>query len=504
MTIGATTLRRLVGNNNRFREVVLENQGLWSSVMSELEVSLSKANFGTWLRDTFIIDDTGETITIGVPNTFYLDWIRNKYHKNIAEALRKFRPAIRDISYTVASKAPAPPVALSPVSTQIAQTPPNYSEPIVLPESGGAESLSNSGRQQAVFADTPVAVPEGHAPLDETRLFTNFVVGSSNRLAHAVSLAAAEEPGKKYNPLFLYGGVGLGKTHLAQAIGNEVRKNNPKFRITYISCETFTNDFIESIRKNQMDSFKDRYRKTDVFLIDDVQFMSGKEQTQEEFFHTFNALHQAKKQIVLTADREPQNIPELESRLTSRFAWGMVADIQPPDFETRVAILRAKCAEGNYIIPDESIEAIAKVIQSNIRELEGALQRVITQSAIEKIPLTPEYVAQVFSHVAIATSRSRQVSTHKIIQIVSDFFSLESSEVVGTRRYKELVYPRQIIMYLLRHELSYSYPKIGKEIGGKDHTTVMHGVDKIEKEIARNATIQDDLSRLKEKLYQSM
>ena len=472
--------------------------------MSELEVSLSKANFGTWLRDTFIVEDTGETITIGVPNTFYLDWIRNKYHKNIAEALRKLRPTLRDISYKVATKISIPSIELSPVTTQVAPSAPNYSEPIILPENGSTPSYAEPASQQAAFTGSESVVPAGHTPLDPTRLFTNFIVGSSNRLAHAVSLAAAEEPGQKYNPLFLYGGVGLGKTHLAHAIGNEIRAKKPNARIVYVSCEVFTNEFIEAIQKNQNEAFKRRYRQADVLLIDDIQFMSGKERTQEEFFHTFNALHQGKRQIVLTADREPQNIPELEDRLTSRFAWGMVADIQPPDFETRVAILRAKCVERGYTIGNDTIEALAQVIQSNIRELEGALQRVITQSSIEGQPLSPDYVARVFSQVAIATSRSRQVSTNRIIQIVSEFFQLEAEEVIGTRRYKELVYPRQLIMYLLRHELSYSYPKIGKEIGGKDHTTVMHGVEKIEKEIARNTTIQDDLSKLKEKLYQSM
>lgn len=462
----------------------MDNHTLWQMVLNELEVSLSRANFGMWFKDTFIATDTGEVVTIGVPNNFYLDWIRRKYHKDIAGSLRKFRPTIREINYKVASKIAAPTADLGPLAETQPATRESYQ--------GGATSLAPGQ-----------STPPGHTPLDPSRVFENFVVGNSNRLAHAVSLAAAKEPGAKYNPLFIYGGVGLGKTHLAHAIGNELRRTSANLKITYISCEVFTNEFIEAIRKNQMDSFKNRYRRTDVLLIDDVQFMSGKEQTQEEFFHTFNALHQAKKQIVLTADQEPQKIPELETRLTSRFAWGMVADIQPPDFETRVAILRSKCLEQGQTLPAETLEALANTVQSNIRELEGALQRLLTQAQVEGRQPNPDYVKQIFAGF-VRNTNNRSVNAERIIQTVSQFFELESVEVVGKRRYKELVYPRQLIMYLLRHELSFSYPKIGKELGGKDHTTIMHGVEKIEKELARNSNIQYDLTKLKEKIYQAM
>ncbi len=498
----------------------MDSQGLWQAVLTELEINLSRANFGMWLRDTFIAEDTGEVIIIGVPSTFYLDWIRSKYHKNIAEVLRKLRPTIREINYKVASKSSPPAVDLGsllggnnrpePVIVTTTQAPEPVAQPVAQPVAANnsynlnlhaaKESADQAGFQPALNKSL-APTPTNHTPLDPTRLFSNFIVGNSNRLAHAVSQAAAEEPGIKYNPLFIYGGVGLGKTHLAHAIGNEILRQNPTFRITYVSSEVFMNDFVGSIQKNQMEQFKNRYRKTDVLLIDDIQFISGKDGTQEEFFHTFNALHQNKKQIVLTADREPQNIPELEDRLTSRFAWGMVADIQPPDFETRLAILQAKAAERNYNIPLDSLEAIAQLIQSNIRELEGALQRLIIQSQVEELPMTPEMVNRIFSNVA-GMSRNRAVNAHRIIQVVSDFFELKPEEVIGSRRYKELVYPRQIVMYLLRHELSFSYPKIGKELGGKDHTTIMHGVEKIEKEIARNTTMQYDLTQLKEKLYQ--
>ncbi len=508
----------------------MERQELWEMVLGELEVSLSRANFGMWFRDTFIAEDTGETIVIGVPNNFYLSWIRDKYHKPIADTLRKFRPALRDISYKIASKRPIPEVSLGALggSTLTEPTPDpelvaavaaeagdssreereKLNDPIVLPPRQGAEpsSLQSTGQfsqsfQSPVDQGAAAPVPAGHTPLDPSRVFENFIVGNSNRLAHAVCLAAAQEPGLKYNPLFIYGGVGLGKTHLAQAIGNEIRQKSPGIKITYVSCEVFTNEFIEAVRKNSLDFFKKRYRNTDVLLIDDVQFMSGKERTQEEFFHTFNALHQAKKQIVMTADREPKDIPQMEDRLTSRFAWGMVADIQPPDFETRIAILQSKCIEHSYQMDSDSIEALARIVQSNIRELEGALQRVVTQAEVDRQPITPEFVIKIYGAMADAL-RGRSLNATRIIETVSEFFQLKPDEVVGDRRFKELVYPRQLVMYLMRHELSYSYPKIGKELGGKDHTTVMHGVDKIEKELARNTNIQYDLSKLKEKIHQ--
>ncbi len=474
----------------------MDSQNLWKVVMSELETTLSKANYKMWMNDTFIAEDKDDVITIGVPSHFYLDWIRRNYHKNIAETLRRLRPTISTIDYRVATKDPTPPseLVLQPVPIKELEKPkrqvPSYDLPV-------------SDFQPAVSSIDPVlTTPAGHTPLDPTRSFASFIVGNSNRLAHAVSLAAAAEPGRKYNPLFLYGGVGLGKTHLAQAIGNAIRSQNPMAKIMYVSCETFTNEFVDSIRKNNQDAFKKRFRYVDVLLIDDVQFLSGKEGTQEEFFHTFNALHQSKKQIVLTADREPQNIPELEERLTSRFAWGMVADIQPPDLETRVAILRTKCLERNYKVEDAALLALAELISSNIRELEGALQQLITRSEVDNRAIDGDFVRFVFAGTAAARSRAN-ISINRIIQVVCDYFELRVEEVMGDRRFKELVYPRQLAMYLLRHELSYSYPNIGKALGGKDHTTIMHGVRKIDRELARNNTMQYDLAKLKERLHES-
>lgn len=493
----------------------MDNHNLWKVVMTELENSLSRANYKMWLNDTFIAEANDETITIGVPSHFYLDWIRKNYHKSIAEILRKLRPSVREIAYKVAPKSISEPTltetkeapqSITIEANELNENTPNETEPKepakkppVYPPSANFTSF------QPVLTDLdPMATtPSGHSPLDPTRTFETFIVGNSNRLAHAVSLAASQEPGKQYNPLFLYGGVGLGKTHLAQAIGNAIRAQSPTVKITYMSCEAFTNEFIESVRKKNIDAFKRRFRQTDILLIDDVQFMSGKERTQEEFFHTFNALHQAKKQIVLTADREPHNIPAMEERLTSRFAWGMVADIQPPDFETRVAILRAKCLEHNYEIDDAALQAIAQAVQTNIRDLEGALRSIRTRAQIENRPLDVAFVNLAVNHSGLS-SRGRGLNPNRIIDTVCHYFELKTEEVTGQRRFKELVYPRQLIMYLLRHELSFSYPNIGKALGGKDHTTVMHGVGKIDKEIARNTNIQYDLAKLKEQIYQDI
>ncbi|TSC66532.1 MAG: dnaA [Candidatus Berkelbacteria bacterium Gr01-1014_85] len=550
---------------------------LWQSVMKELEISLSTANFKTWFKDTSIAEDTGETISVGVPNHFVLDWIRKNFHKNIAESLRRSRPTLRDIRYIVCKPKPSLTLSLPDMKPSYVKTEPKSSpvltvqrqtldytavEPIQLgnatyqrssQETGLEErgetdsSLDNTdtqnqvrskldrteydrmgsepGRNSATIAqpvnarpwskpgelaknagqaqlldETGLAASQNQTPLDPNYTFENFIVGGSNRLAHSAAMAAANQPGTKYNPLFFYGGVGLGKTHLAQAIGNQIRKTNPHFIITYVSCEVFINDFIESVRYNRgIDSFKKRYRSSDLLIIDDIQFMSGKEKTQDEFFHTFNALHQAKKQIVLTADKEPQDIPALEERLISRFSWGMVADIQPPDFETRVAILETKAQELGYQIGRSAITTLAELIRSNIRELEGALRRTASLAELENREVTPEFVTKIFESYIERSSHT--ISSQRIIQLVAEHFEIKQEEVIGSRRYKELVYPRQLIMYLMRHELSYSYPKIGQELGGKDHTTIMHGVEKIEKEIARNSSIQSDLNKIKEKLH---
>ena len=450
---------------------ILDEQALWQTALGELEVILSKANFTTWFKDTSIIEIKDSEITVGVPNSFAKEWLEKKYHPQISETLIKLRPEIKTIKYKVVSGS-QPKLDFSKQET------PNKPSP---------EKNTN---------DSPNSQP---FQINEKYTFENFIIGGSNRLAAATAQAVATKPGSVYNPLFLYGGVGLGKTHLVQAIANEIIKKNPKKKIIYVSCEKFTNDFIQAISSGKINDFKKQYRDIDVLLVDDIQFLSGKEGTQEEFFYTFNTLHQNNRQIVITSDRVPKAIPQLEERLSSRFGWGMVADIQPPNLEMRQAILRSKCEEKNYPIEEDIILYIAENIESNIRELEGAITRIISYCELNQIDPSMDTVTKLLED--IVALKSKNISTEKILGVVGDYFGISAMDLTSQRRNKELVWPRQIVMYLLRHEMSLSYPRIGKELNKKDHTTIIHGVGKIEKEIARNSELQKELSSIKEKLY---
>jgi len=446
----------------------METKQIWQTVLGELEVSLSKANFTTWFKDTFICDHDDSCITIGVPNSFTEEWLNNKYNLKIKEALKKLLPKLENIQYKVISKNLA--INLKKYTAKTKD---------IVEEN---QTSTNSFKFDSKYS------------------FDNFVVGNSNRLAYATALAIAKSPGQKYNPFFIYGGVGLGKTHLMQAIGNELLQNNPKKKILYIPCEEFTNEYVSAIQEKNIDKFKKKYRNVDLLLVDDIQFLSGKEGTQEEFFHTFNTLHRAGRQIVLSADRKPQDLPEVANRLTSRFAWGMVADIMSPDLETRKAILAKKSQEKMLTLDNKIIDYIAENIQSNIRELEGAINKIQTHLEIYQKPISLSLITEILQD-NINNSRTKNISIEKIVKVVAGFFSIDKKELLGKRRYKELVYPRQIIMYLLRQELNYSFPRIGKELGGKDHTTIMHGVEKINKMIKKDNQLQNEISLIKEKLY---
>lgn len=450
----------------------MKTDKIWQTVLGELEVSLSKANFTTWFKDTFLFDTDGKECIIGVPNSFTEEWLSRKYNDQVFLALQKLLPDLKKVKYQVISKEKAQKTVKSlPIVEKKKQE-----------QKITVQSYSDSYK------------------LEEKYTFDNFVVGNSNRLAYATAMAIAKNPGTKYNPLFLYGGVGLGKTHLMQAVGHELLKHNPSLKVLYIPCEEFTNEYVSSIQNRTTENFKKKYRNVDLLLVDDIQFLSGKEGTQEEFFHTFNKLHGGKRQIILSADRKPQDLSEIAGRLTSRFAWGMVADIMSPDLETRKAILAKKSVETDLVIDNEIIDYIAENIQSNIRELEGALNKVKTYAEIYQRPINLALVTEVL-HENINTLRSRGLNCQKIIDTISRYYSVDKKDILGKRRYKELVLPRQIIMYLMRNELNYSFPKIGKEIGGKDHTTVIHGVEKIEKQIKRDMQLQNELAMIKEKLY---
>ncbi len=444
----------------------MDPKEIWQTALGELEVTLSKANFTTWFKDTFIMEISDKTMTIGVPNAFTKEWLQNKYNRQIFDTLKKINPELKEVKYAVSS---------SPVI-----------KPIIIAKK---EELPEKSEVKRAL----------HPHLNSKYRFGSFVVGNSNRLAVATAQAIATKPGEVYNPLFVYGGVGLGKTHLAQAIGNEISAKFPKKKIIYVSCERFANDFIASIQSGKINDFKKAYRDADVLIVDDIQFLSGKEGTQEEFFHTFNALHQSNRQIVMTSDRIPQAIPQLEERLSSRFGCGMVADIQPPNLEMREAILRQKSQEKDFVLDDEIIHYVAENIESNIRELEGAINRLKSVCELNNDQPSLELAVKVLEDLIV--SKGKSLSVDKIIKTVGEFFKIESKEILSAKRNKEVVFPRQIVMYLLRHEMSLSFPKIGKELNKKDHTTIMHGVEKIEKEITSNTDLQKELMVIKEKLY---
>lgn len=440
---------------------------IWQAVLGDLEVSLSKANFTTWFKDTKLVSVENNIAILAVPNTFTKEWLQKKYQEQILKTLQKFQKEIKEIKYKVT------PTTLPPI----------------------VEKAFDLWKQQ----QKPTVPTTTISNLNPKYNFGNFIVGNSNRLAAATSQAVAEKPGKLHNPLFIYGGVGLGKTHLIQAIGNEILAKGKSKKVIYVSCEKFTNDFVSALQTKNMGKFKKNYREIDVLLVDDIQFISNKEGIQEEFFHTFNDLHQTNRQIVMTSDRPPKAIPALEERLSSRFGWGMIADIAPPNYETRLAILKAKCQEKSCGLNLDIVDYIASNIRTNIRDLESALNRVITYCQLNEILPSLEITQKVLENVI--TYGKGNINLEKILKVVCEFFNIKSEELLGKKRNKELVYPRQITMYLLRHELSFSYPKIGQELGGKDHTTIMHGCSKIENEISRNSLLKEELSLLKEKLY---
>lgn len=446
-----------------------DKSSAWQAVLGELEVGLSRANFTTWFKNTHLSEVDGESVTISVPNIFTKEWLENKYHKPISEALHKVLPHVKKINYRVGS---------SPETKTEAPKIEEVIEPIA---------------QETSVADGTVK------DLNPKYRFDTFVSGDNSRFAMAAAQSVAKNPGEVYNPLFVYGGVGLGKTHLMQAIGNEILKKDPSKKIEYVSSEKFTSDFIASLNK-QSSSFKDKYRKVDVLLVDDMQFLAGKEQTQVEFFHTFNALHQARKQIIIASDRPPKSIPTLEDRLRSRFEWGLIVDIQPPDLETRIAILQRKSQARGIDIPLESLDYIAKQIQTNIRELEGALNRIFAYCELNNSKPDLPTVTNILGGLLAGTKR-RGVNAKQILEKTADFYDISLDEITGPKRDKEIVFPRQVAMYLMREELHLSYPKIATEIGKKDHTTVMHGVIKIEKELDSNEQLRQEIGLIKERLF---
>jgi len=445
----------------------MTNEQIWQAVLGEIEVSLSRANFVTWFKDTFISSFENERIVICVPNAFVKKWLEEKYHKNIISALENItKQTIKEIIYKI---------EIHHRSGIISST--NKSES----RNSKIESLEKTETNNSLSTNDNGGGSDCHG-LNPRYIFENFIVGRGNELAHAACLAVVENLGKSYNPLFIYGGVGLGKTHLLQAIGNAVAKKTNK--ILYATSEKFTNNYIQSVKSGKAKEFKNLYRNVDLLLVDDVQFMGGKDGTQEEFFHTFNELQQNDKQIVLTSDRPPKSIPAIENRLISRFESGMVADVGKPALETKIAILESKSMEKSYPLSKEVLDYIAQRVQNNIRELEGALNKVIVSHQFKEITPDLKSVKEVLNDY-ISNVKIKSLSPKEIIEATAKFYNISYKDLISKGRKKELVWPRQIAVFLIREDIGTSYPSIGIELGGRDHTTAMHSYNKIKAEIAK-------------------
>lgn len=462
-------------------------QQLWQSALGELELSLSKANFTTWFKNTGISSLEGEKVVISVPNGFTKEWLEKKYHTNILKALRSVSDnKIKLIEYKIEAINQQKSLNIPPIE-----------------EKNDLETntqFNTDLNKQVDSINTNINLKTGGFSLNPKYVFSNFIVGKNNELAHAAALAVSKNPGKSYNPLFIYGGVGLGKTHLLQAIGHKILENDPKLRVIYVSCEKFTNDYITAIRSGRADDFTKKYRSADVLLIDDIQFISGKEQTQEAFFHTFNELHQNNKQVVISSDRPPKAISNLEHRLVSRFEWGVIADVSIPNLETKIAIIETKLKEKNFNLSHEIIEYLASVIHNNIRELEGAINKITAHSQLRNKVLDLEEIKQIISSI-ITDSQKKPLTPKYVINTVAEYFDIEIDDIIGPCRKKNLAEPRQIIMYLMREEMRASYPTIGHELGGRDHTTVIHAYDKIMRNLKTDDKLRQDINVLKQKLY---
>ncbi len=468
----------------------MNNEELWKAVLGEVELSISKANFITWFRDTRVISEENGKVLIGVPSGFAQEWLENRYNHYILRALQKYRSSVTEISCVIEGETGAQAKQGIPITRPLDAAHQQGATMTAFPR-----PFSSSPLESGIAAS---ARPSGINP---RYTFESFIVGENNELARAACYAVAHNLGRLYNPLFVYGGVGLGKTHLLQAIGNEILKTSPDTIIKYTTSERFTNELIEAIRNQTMNTFKDVYQKVDLLLIDDIQFLSGREKTQNEFFHIFNSLHQLNKQIVLTSDRPPHSIPTIEDRLRSRFAGGMMADIGRPNLETRMAILGVKMADRSIRLDAESIRFIAEHITNNVRELEGALNRILAACEFHQVPPSLAYTKKILG--ALVVEKRRAVTLESLSQAVANFYHVPAEDLMKKTRKKEVVYPRQIAMYLIREELQSPFSTIGRYFGGRDHTTTMHACEKISKEIEKSMQLKEELRTIKEQVYQN-
>jgi len=437
--------------------MISDLDNIWNEVLKLIKVELTEVSFNTWLKTIKPITMTDNRIILAAPNEFTKGILEGRYYNLIKNAIKQITDKEFNIQFTIPGE---------DLNINVGQS----------------VSLNNSNLNQ-------------RSQLNPKYTFDTFVIGNSNRFVHAASLAVAEAPAQAYNPLFIYGGVGLGKTHLMHAIGHYILNQTPNAKVVYVSSEKFTNELINSIRDDRNNQFRNKYRNVDVLLIDDIQFIAGKESTQEEFFHTFNALHDANKQIVISSDRPPKEIPTLEDRLRSRFEWGLIADIQPPDLETRIAILKKKAKVENIDVSDDVMLYIASKIQSNIRELEGALIRIVAYSSLTNRKISVELAEEALKDI-ISSDKPKKITVELIKEVVSKEFNLKVEDFNSKKRTRSIAYPRQIAMYLTRELTDLSLPKIGENFGGRDHTTVIHAYDKIKEDMKENEDFKKTIDKL--------
>ena len=463
----------------------MDQNQMWKVALGQLELRVSQGNFLTWFRDTRIKEIKKGIAVIETPSAFAHEWLSRKYRNPILTILKDLDSSVEDVSFCIHSQ----------TQESIGITPERRTPNIVAQKVPRPTPVPVTKK----VAATPITAPVNKT-LNSRYTFDSFVTGSNNEVAYAACRAVVGKPGELYNPLFIYGGVGLGKTHLLHAIGNEILIRTPSRRVLYVSSETFINDFVQSIRERNTQWFKDKYRDVDVLMIDDLQFLAGKAKTQEELFHTYNTLHSEGKQLIMSSDRSPKAIPTLEERLRSRLTGGMLVDIQQPSYETRLAILQEKAVATGVVFDQDALAFIAKNIQKNVRELEGALKRVVAHCELNKEKASLAYTERVLESI-LDQPQQRAVDSGKIIEVVGLYYNLSQSEMCGKSRKQEIVRPRQIAMYLLRQENRTSFPSIGDLFGGRDHTTAMYACEKIGKLLEHDEGLVQDLNFIKERLY---
>lgn len=471
----------------------MNHSELWRAVLGQIELSISKANFVTWFQNTGIVSIESETALISVPNGFAKEWLENKYNHTIIQCLQRFDGNIKGIRCVISGPAPQNRRAIDAIQAKTSDTANDSKHP--------TEQIGPTTKSIQIPTTTPTktTVLFHESNLNDRYQFGNFVVAENNELAHAACFAISQNLARVYNPLFIYGGVGLGKTHLLQALGNEVRRQDVKKTIKYITSERFTSELVDSIKNQSIDKFKEYYQQMDLLIIDDIQFLSGREKTQNEFFHIFNGLYQLNKQIVISSDRPPKSIQTLEDRLRSRFEGGMIVDISQPNLETRTAILQEKIKEKGLEIDQDVIDFIAEHITQNIRELEGALNRVSAFADFYKLKPDLKLVEKALAQLII--QGKKEVKQEDIIDAIMKKYAVSEEDLIKKGRKKGISHPRQVAMYLMRNELNMPFSAIGTYFGGRDHTTTLHAFEKIRKDLDKNLRLKGELSELKDLLY---